>query len=203
MRRVRVLLALVAVFALAPATRASSELHIVPLVGLTLRGNTNDPNIASTGAPIGTHPNIGGAVALLGESILGIEGIGVFTPSFKPDVVANNNVVQSSRALALMGNVVLTTPRRWTEYSLRPYVSGGFGLMRLSVADIGSVLPTNSNAAGFDIGGGAIGFFSKHTGMRFDFRYYRRLGGAQGVIATTGEPQLSFMSLSVGVVFRR
>src|SRR5262249_49971100 len=142
--------------ALVPATPASAEWHIVPLVGLTFKGNTNAPLVGNTIAPIGTHPDFGGAIALLGEGILGVEGIGVVTPNFKADGDPVNNIVRPSRPLAVMGNVVLTTPRRWTEYSLRPYVSGGFGVMRLSVVDIKEVLKTNTNTAGFDIGGGAI-----------------------------------------------
>ncbi len=65
------------------------------------------------------------------------------------------------------------------------------------------MLKTTINTSGFDIGGGAVGFFTKHTGVRFDFRYYRRLHPGSSQLATTDEPQLSFMTLSVGVVFRR
>ena len=105
MRPVRALRALPLVLALAPAAPARAEWHIVPLVGLTFNANTNTP-LLNTSAPVGTHLNIGAAGALLGEGILGVEGIGVFTPSFKPDVEVVNSTVQSSRALAVMGNVV-------------------------------------------------------------------------------------------------
>jgi hypothetical protein len=203
MRSVRALGALTVGLALAVGSPASAEWHIVPLVGLTFRGNTNAPLVGNPPAPVGTHPDFGGAIALLGAGILGAEGIGVFTPNFKADVDTVNKTVQSSRALAVMGNVVLTTPRRWTEYSLRPYLSGGLGLMRLSVVDAGGGLGTQLNAAGFDIGGGAIGFFTKHTGVRFDLRYYRRLHPGNPQLFGTDEPQLSFMTLSVGVVLRR
>jgi hypothetical protein len=199
MRPVRALRALPLVLALAPVAPASAEWHIVPLVGLTLKGNTNDPLVGNATNGVGTHPNIGGAGALLGEGILGVEAIGVLTPNFKAD--AAPGTVQSSRTLAVMGNVVLTTPRRWTEYSLRPFVSGGFGVMRLSVVD-SHVPGTNKTAAGFDIGGGAVGFFSKHTGVRFDLRYYRWLSRSSQLLPEEAT-QLSFMSASVGVVFRR
>jgi hypothetical protein len=202
MRSVRALGALTVGFALAVGSPASAEWHIVPLVGLTFKGSTNAPLVDNTIAPVGTHPDFGGAIALLGAGVLGVEGIGVFTPNFKGDVV--NGTVQSSRALAVMGNVVLTTPRRWTEYALRPYVSGGLGYMRLAVAEgdqrVG--FGTDLNTAGFDIGGGAIGFFTKRTGIRFDLRYYRRLHRGADVFETD-EPPFSFMTLSVGVVFRR
>jgi len=129
----RPLLLLIAL-ALVPATPAAAEWHIVPLVGLTFRANTNALPVGQV--PIGTHPNIGGAVSLLGGGILGVEAIGVFTPTFKGDDPTLNTVLQSSRTLAVMGNVVVTTPRRLTEYTLRPYVSAGLGVIRLSVTDV-------------------------------------------------------------------
>lgn len=206
MRFARALRALAVVFALLTAAPAHAEWEFVPLVGLTFNAHTNAFLIADTIAPVGTHINFGGAVSLLGRGILGAEGIGVFTPSFKGDV---GTTVDSSRALAVMGNVVVTTPRRLTEYTLRPFVSGGFGVMRLSVTvpndqsvNLQPVLGTQLNAAAFDIGGGAVGFFTKRTGVRFDFRYYRRLHPGPAAVYST-DPQVSFMTLSVGVVIRR
>jgi len=206
MRPRRALSALLLVLALVPAAPAAAEWQIVPLVGLTFHATTSDTFVIDTAAPgdsVGTHPNVGGSFALLGAGVLGVEAIGVFTPNFKADADIVNAVVQSSRSLAVMGNVVLTTPRRWTEYSLRPYVSGGFGLMRLSIVDKGNALGSTTNTSGFDVGGGAIGFFTKHTGIRFDLRYYRRLGGDPQPLVTGGAPMVSFMTLSVGVVIRR
>jgi hypothetical protein len=201
MRSARALRALTVVFALLAAAPAHAEWQMVPLVGLTFKANTNAVPVGQV--PIGTHPNIGGAISLLGGGILGVEGIGVFTPNFKGNDSTLNQVLQSSRALAIMGNAVLTTPRRWTEYSLRPYVSGGLGVMRLSTALTNNVLDSSTNAFGFDVGGGAVGFFTKRTGVRFDFRYYRRLHPGSSQLLAIDEPQLSFMTLSVGVVIRR
>jgi outer membrane protein with beta-barrel domain len=201
MRSVRALGALTVGFALATASPAFAEWQFVPLVGLTFHANTNAAPVDQV--PIGTHPNFGGAVSLLGGGILGVEGIGVFTPNFKGDDPTLNQVLQSSRTLAVMGNVVLTTPRKWTEYSLRPYFSGGLGVMRLSVVTVQNALQSTTNTAGLDLGGGAIGFFTKHTGVRFDLRYYRRLNPGNPQLTTTDEPQLSFWVASVGVVFRR
>src|SRR5262245_9179393 len=187
---------------LAGARPASAEWHLTPMIALTFHATTNAPIIGTT--PVGTHPSFGGAVALLGGGIVGVEGIGVFTPTFMSGDQVVTALVQSSRVLAIMGNVVITTPRRWTEYSLRPYFSGGLGVIHLSVTEFQAVLPTKTNAPGVDIGGGAIGFFSKHTGMRFDLRYYRRIGAASPeFVATDNKPQVSFMTASVGVVFRR
>jgi hypothetical protein len=112
--------------------------------------------------------------------------------------------VTGSQTMALMGNVVLTTPRRWTEYGLRPFVSGGLGLLRASTTyREGGPVPFTSNLTGFNIGGGAIGFLSQRTGLRFDLRYYANVHQPeQGPIAI-GRVHLSYMTASVGVVIRR
>ncbi len=200
MRSARALRALTIWFALLAAAPAYAEWHIVPLVGLTFKGNTNAVPVGQV--PIGTHPDFGGAISLLGRGILGVEGIGVFTPTFKGDDPVLDAVLKSSRTLAVMGNVVVTTPRRLTEYSLRPYVSAGLGVMRLSITDAANI-GQSTNTAGLDIGAGAIGFFTTRTGVRFDFRYYRRLNPGSSQALATDEPQLSFMTLTVGVVIRR
>jgi hypothetical protein len=183
---------------------AAAEWHLTPLVGLTFAGNTNliDPDLA-TGE---THTNFGGSVSLLGGGLFGVEGLIVFTPGFfKSDL----DLVQSSQSIAMMGNVVLTAPRRWTEYSLRPFVSGGVGLMHVSYEERISALlpgPVSENIAGFNIGGGAVGFFTPRTGVRFDLRYYSNLYGQNSDVVFGTEDtkiHLRYMTFTVGLVLRR
>jgi hypothetical protein len=197
--------ALLLLLALAPSAPASAEWHIVPLVGLTFHAHTNAVGVEPV--PIPKHVNIGGAVALLGKGVFGVEGVTVFTTGFRgvaPDV---ETLIQSSRVFGLAGNAVLTTPRHLTEYSLRPYVSGGVGFMRLDVvhsgagADVG--LSLHETFPALNIGGGAVGFFTERTGVRFDLRYYKRIGETTPGLTVLDHPDVSFMSLSVGVVIRR
>jgi len=170
------------------------------MVGLTMLGNTSlvDPELATEKR----HWNVGGAVTLLGSGIFGAEGITTWTPGFfqRDDL----DLVTTSRVVSVMANVVLTTPRRWTEYSLRPFVSGGFGLMHIrKVENPEGLFPVNLNLAGFNIGGGAIGFLSERTGLRFDLRYHSVLNPSdQGPIAFD-DVRLRYLSASIGIVFRR
>jgi hypothetical protein len=182
---------------------ADAEWHLTPLVGLTFGGNTSlfDPDLG-TGK---IHPNLGGSVSLLGKGLFGVEGIVVLTPNF---FKGDGGLIESSRSLVVMGNVILTAPRRWTEYNLRPFVSGGLGLLQASYEETTSpLLPLSGRFAAFNIGGGAVGFLSSRTGLRFDLRYYSSLPG-QGPDTlvpplTSDKIHVRYMTFSVGLVLRR
>jgi hypothetical protein len=189
---------------------AFAEWHITPMIGFTFAGKTTliDPQVA-TGK---RHANYGGALTLLGGGILGAETIVVLTPGFfQTDRTALDTdvpppAITSSRTLAMMGNLVLTTPRRWTEYTLRPFVSGGFGLLRAAKTEQDEVFPLHANFAGFNVGGGAVGFFSQHTGVRFDLRYYGTVHDTDHVPLVAigdGTVRLRYYTASVGLVIRR
>jgi hypothetical protein len=148
-------------------------------------------------------------VAFLGGGILGAEVLTIWTPGFFETSNPGFDFLKSSRTVVVMGNVVLTAPRRWTEYSLRPYVSGGLGLMHASTTENrpGEIFPIDVNVAGFNIGGGAVGFLSQRTGLRFDFRYHSTLNRAREEDAPTFGPvrpvHLRYVTASIGLVFRR
>lgn len=181
------------------AVPAAAEWHFTPMIGRTFAGRTTfvDLELAAP-AP---HKDFGGAVNLFGSGIIGAEGIFVVTPGF---FHRTGEFLESSRTLALMGNVVLTTPRRWTEYGLRPFVSSGFGVMRASTAEKGSALDVSTPLTGFDVGGGAIGFLTKNVGLRFDLRYYVAVNHPDtGPAVALGPAHLRYMTATIGVVFRQ
>jgi hypothetical protein len=189
---------------------AAAEWQFAPFVGLTFLGSTSIADIEvvdETFASEKVHPNFGGSVSFLGSGIFGVEGIFTWTPGFFQQ--GDLDLVESSRTIALMGNLVLTTPRKLTEYSLRPFVSGGFGLLKPYVRQKESVgteplPPVDLNLAGYNIGGGAIGFISQRTGIRFDLRYYSTIRPTdEGGVTIEGRTRLRYMTASVGVVFRR
>lgn len=167
------------------------------MVGTTFLGETSlvDSDLASGNV----HRNFGGSVALLGNGVFGVEGLVVWTPGFftgRPE-----GLVKRSRSIETMGNVMVTTPRRWTEYSLRPFISGGLGVIHTSRTE--NVFPDNRSIPAFNIGGGAIGFLSKRTGLRFDLRYNSSLARSDEGPVAIGRVHIRYMTASVGVVLRR
>jgi hypothetical protein len=180
---------------------AAAEWHFVPTIGWTFQADTSflDPDQATSKV----HWSFGGTVTLLGSGIFGVEGMIAWTPGFFTNDEVATPEVTKSHAVAMMGNAVLTTPRNWTEYGLRPFLSGGFGVLGLSRTEAHNVFPDKQNIAAFNIGGGAIGFLSKHTGVRFDLRYYNNLTQPAAEDSCFGPCHLRYMTFSAGVVIRR
>jgi hypothetical protein len=188
---------------------AAAEWHITPMIGITFAGRTTliDPQLAASKR----HVNLGGALSLLGAGVFGAETIVTITPRFFQtdrtplDSAVGRVEIDSSRTVSWMANAVLTTPRRWTEYSLRPFVSAGLGMLHTSQTpradDRG--LPVRATMAGFNVGGGAIGFLTKRTGVRFDLRYSSTLRGTDQGLMAIGPARLHYFTLSVGLVMRR
>jgi len=196
--------ALSCLFVVLVARPAAAEWHFTPMVGFTMFGDTSLVDVEK--ATDNVHTQFGGAVSWLGGGLLGVEGLIQWTPGlFQGDDVSfevPQELVHSSRSIVAMGNVVLTLPRRWTEYGLRPFFSGGFGVMNVVNEDVG-IFPVSLNLAAFNVGGGAIGFFSQRTGVRFDVRYHSTLRGTDEGPVATGTVHLRYVTASIGLVIRR
>jgi hypothetical protein len=200
-------LALLGVLLFSVPASARAEWHLTPFLGLTFKGDTTlfDHEQATDKR----HWTFGGSVALMGAGPVGVEGLVVYTPGFfqqdnppsgidgevPPDIVA-------SRTLAIMGNVVLTTPRSWNEYGLRPFVSGGIGLLQATATDALEFTPVDSSLLGYNIGGGAVGFLNDRVGLRFDLRYFSNLKPSDDPENAIGRVHLSYWTGSVGVVLK-
>ncbi len=194
------LMALSCLCVIASPLPAAAEWHLTPMAGWAFRGSTTIVDFEQGTSK--THRQVGGSVALLGEGLFGAEAIGVYVPRFFQQ--DNQVLLESGHTYSVMGNVVVAAPRRWTEYSLRPFVSGGLGLMRASVSD---PVPVSVNLTGLNVGVGAIGFLSARTGIRFDLRYYRTLRrtneGAVSIDPVDPRVDLRYFTGSIGIVFRR
>lgn len=178
---------------------AAADWQFAPLVGLTFKGSTTLINLDSAAGH--TRWNFGGAVTYTFARLIGVEGLFIYTPGFLDD--KERFEVTSGRTLALMGNVVLAMPRQWNEYGLRPFVSGGVGLLQTTMQDARDVFAFKNNLLGLNVGGGATGAITDRMGLRFELRYFSQLGpGAEGEFAF-GRAQLRYWTSSVGVSVRR
>jgi hypothetical protein len=107
----------------------------------------------------------------MGHGILGAEVAFGYSPNF----FGTSSEFGSNTVIDLMGNLVLGIPIGGTHGGgLRPYVSGGGGLIRTQIDQNNTIslhpLGVN-NDFGWDAGGGVTGFVSNHFGLRGDIRF--------------------------------
>ena len=184
-----------------PASASAQEWQVKPFLGMTFAGETTiiDPDEAADDV----HLSIGGSVSGIGE-LFGFEADFAFVPGFLTGDREGRRV-SSSGVTTLTGNVVIALPRRMTQYTLRPYVAGGLGLMRVSKDDPFALFPLTLNVVTIDIGGGATGFLSETVGLNWDIRYFRHITGSpdpDNPGLSFGAPRLSFWRLTMGLVLR-
>jgi len=182
---------------LASARTQAEDRQIRAFVGATFAGATTfvDPEDAAGGA----HLAIGASAVFLGE-IFGAEVEVTDAPGF---FEGDRHLVVLSRVTTISGNVIVAAPHSRTEYSLRPYLVAGAGLMRvrtttsLDVFDVASVIPA------IDFGAGALGFFTNRVGVAWDLRRFQSVGSNVGNAGLSfGEEHLSFWRATMAVVIR-
>lgn len=107
------------------------------------------------------HRTFGISAGGMGGGVIGGEVDFGYSPDFFGESVDNH-------ALTAMASLIVGVPIGGTRGAgLRPYVTGGLGLIRTSFGD------SSKNQLGFDAGAGVMGFFSNHVGLRGDVRYFR------------------------------
>jgi Outer membrane protein beta-barrel domain len=182
------------------ASAARADWFIMPFAGLKFGADTDivDPDQA-----IGNKkPVYGVTVALVTNGLFGVEAdVGYIPGFFEAD--RNPPQVSSSSVFTGMGNAVISVPKRWTGYSLRPYVSGGLGIIKVQKEDVLDVVPVNRNLVGWNVGGGAIGELNDRVGVRWDLRYFRTVQRtSEDTSISFGSERLSFWRGSIAFLIR-
>jgi hypothetical protein len=199
MRSVRPAICLGWMLACFPAV-ASADWHLTPFLGAAFGGNTTLVDLQQAAGQ--SRPTYGGAVTWLGPGVLGFEIDFGYTPGFF-ERGTEPRLVISSHVATLMPNLVIAAPLRWTGYSLRPYFSGGAGLMRTRIDDLAGIFPVSSNLLATNLGGGLVGFLTDRTGVRWDLRYFRNIRrDDEGDGISFGPAHLSYWRGSIGFIIR-
>lgn len=205
-RRGALHLLIIATVLLGTPPAAQADWYLTPFVGVKFGGETtliDQERVAgSLGADSARKWVWGMTGTWIGAGILGFEGDVAFVPGY---FEADSFEVLSSRVTTVTVNVVVAAPLDVTRDSLRPYASGGYGLMRATTEHVptSASLDYSRNLSSFNVGGGVIGMLSRRTGVRWDVRYQRGTGSAEGGDTIGGRSaRLSFWRGSMGVVIR-
>jgi hypothetical protein len=193
--RSAVRLVLLAGFVLLSSGAEAAEKQLKPFIAVTFGGGTTF--VLEEGA---RKPNaaIGIGAAMLWD-LVGFDVDVAHAPGFFES--GDQRLVLASAVTTVTGSVIVTLPRRMTEYSLRPYFVGGAGLMRVRIGDVLEAFKVRATLPAIDIGGGATGFVSDTWGLCWDVRYFRGARReAKGL--SIGPERLSFWRASMAVVLR-
>jgi hypothetical protein len=183
----------------APAP-AIAEWQVRPFIGFTFGGATtfvDFEKVIETNNVV-----IGASGGWLGE-ILGVEAdFGRAPGFFQTDGVPEIDL-RTSAVTTLTGNVVIALPARMAGYGLRPYFSGGAGLMHIDTVTQFQALDVHRTLPTLSLGGGVTGFVTNRVGLNWDVRRLNTLRGegkTQG--DSLGRQQLSFWRATMAVALR-
>jgi opacity protein-like surface antigen len=187
-----------ALFLCAGGAEARADFLITPFIGSAFGGNTTLLDL-DIGAASSKHWTFGGSAAWLSDHVLGVEADFAMVPGFFENS-EGTGLITGSRVTTLTGNVLAAMPLSISRESLRPYVSGGLGLIRATAEDLIG-LNESGDWLGLQVGGGAIGLITERAGVRFDLRHSRALS-RDTTLRGDRTSKLSFWRATVGVTLR-
>ncbi len=183
---------------------ASAEWQVRPFIGFSFGGVTTfvDPENAIETQNVA----VGISGGWLGE-IFGLEGDFGRSPGFFQTGDAGDSPIEhlvlTSAVTTLTGNVVIALPRRMAGYGLRPYFSGGAGLMHVDAFGKFGVVEHNRTLPALTLGGGVTGFLTDSVGVNWDIRRLSTLRGEGETLGNSvGREQLSFWRATMAVALR-
>jgi hypothetical protein len=206
LRKIAITSALVLmVWAAAPA-KASADWLFTPYIGMNWGGNAGFTDLAGDFEDkFERQVNFGASLSWMGAGALGFEVDFGYSPNFFENTTGDADFqFGDSNVTTLMANLKVGAPfGGQTGGGIRPYASGGVGLIKTRIDDPDDLFELNSTDWGLNVGGGVAGFFSDNIGLQGDVRYFRSLQDNEPdneVDVALGS--FNFWRGTVGVVFR-
>ena len=194
------------IVSVAAAKPASADWLFTPWVGINW-GTTIDFNesLGDFEDELEKRGTFGASLAWMGAGAVGFEFDFGWSPNFFQSTEGDENFDYGDNNLTtLMANVVVGAPiGGQSGLGVRPYASGGVGIIRSHLDDADDLFDVSSNDWCFNVGAGVAGFFSDNVGLRGDVRYFRSLQDDEPddeLDVALGS--FSFWRGSVGVTFR-
>jgi len=181
--------------ALTPAAARADGL-LVPFAGVNFGG---DAGQTLGGGVDARRTDWGVSFAWMGGGVVGVEGdIG-----YSPDFYGKNDVGGSS-LLSLMGNVLLGVPFGGQKgFGVRPFGLVGIGVLKSNLDSFTELVGFDNTEVAWDFGGGVVIFFTSHTGIRGDVRYFRTFNAVDfGPIHVADSGAVDYTRAAIGFVYR-
>jgi hypothetical protein len=186
------------------ADGAEWEWQLKPFIAGTYGGESTFLFVRQTLPPFDNYAHVAfGVNALFLGEVFGVEADFGHTPGFFQGIEAP--LVTDSGVTTVTGNVVVAMPKRLAQYTLRPYLVGGAGLMHIRY-DTGpglqTPLQTLSNLQAMDLGAGVTGFLTRRIGVSWDVRYFSSIDRTREVGQSIGSEHLTFWRASMALAIR-
>ena len=165
------------VFVAAPA-KASADWLFTPFIGMNWGGTAEFTDFAGDFEDeFEQKMNFGASLSWMGAGALGFEVDFGYSPNFFQNTAGDDDFeFGDSNVTTLMANLKVGAPfGGQTGGGIRPYASGGLGLIKTRIDDPEDLFELNSTDWGLNVGGGVTGFFSDNFGLQGDVRYFRSL----------------------------
>jgi opacity protein-like surface antigen len=168
---------LVLVASVAAPSRASADWLLTPFVGWNWGGTANLLNLDDFDDEFEQKAMFGASLGWMGAGVFGFEADLGFSPNFFENTTGSRNFqFGDSNLTTFMGNVLLGVPIGGQHgVGFRPYAVGGVGIIKSRIDGAEDLFEVDSTKWGFNVGAGAMFFFSDKIGLRGDVRYFRSL----------------------------
>ena len=189
----------------ATPTRATADWLFTPFVGANFGGNADFGEFDDFDDEFERRVDLGATIGWMGAGIVGFEVDFGWSPNFFENTLGPGDFeFGDNNVTTLMGNVLVGVPvGGQTGPGIRPYASGGLGLIRTHVDGGGFFDDLDSNDLGFNVGAGVHGFFNDNIGLRGDIRYFRSLQDDEPDDAfDLALSDFDFWRATVGLTFR-
>jgi hypothetical protein len=206
LRKIAITSALVLMAWAAAPAKASADWLFTPYIGMNWGGNAGFTDLAGDFEDkFERQVNFGASLSWMGAGALGFEVDFGYSPNFFENTTGDADFqFGDSNVTTLMANLKVGAPfGGQTGGGIRPYASGGVGLIKTRIDDPDDLFELNSTDWGLNVGGGVAGFFSDNIGLQGDVRYFRSLQDNEPdneVDVALGS--FNFWRGTVGVVFR-
>lgn len=168
---------LVLITSVAAPTKASADWLFTPFVGWNWGGTANLIDGADFDDEFEQKAMFGASLGWMGAGVVGFEVDFGYSPNFFEQTEGSGNFeFGDSNLTTLMGNLIIGVPiggQRGPGF--RPYAVGGLGIIKSRIDGAEDLFEVDSTNWGFNVGAGAIFFFSDNVGVRGDIRYFRSL----------------------------
>lgn len=190
---------------LASPSRASADWLFTPFVGANFGGNADFGEFDDFDDEFEQRVDLGASLGWMGGGIVGFEVDFGWSPNFFENTIGPGDFeFGDNNVTTLMGNVLVGIPvGGQSGPGIRPYASGGVGLIRTHVDGAGFFDDLDSNDFGMNVGAGVNGFFTDNIGIRGDIRYFRSLQDDEpDELFDLALSDFDFWRATVGVTFR-